>query len=180
MSGTREAAIRAATVEDASRLAELAARTFYESFVDDTPPDDMRAYIQEAFGVAQQAAELRDPGSLYLLAEADGEPVGYALLASYAPPDCVRGAAPLVLSRLYARADWIGGGVGPRLLAEVVAAARWRGARTLWLTVWEHNERAKAFYRKHGFVDVGQVPFVIGTDAQTDRVYVLDLESRAP
>jgi diamine N-acetyltransferase len=177
VSGDPEVVIRAATADDAERLAEIGARTFHESFVDDTPPDDMSAYLAQAFGVAQQAAELAEPGALYLLAEVGGEAVGYALLASYPPPDCVRGPSPLVLSRLYSRKAWIGRGVGPRLLAAVIAAALERGARTLWLTVWERNERAKAFYRKQGFVDVGSVPFAIGTDVQTDRVYVLDLEA---
>ena len=44
------------------------------------------------------------------------------------------------------------------------------GTRTLWLGVWERNERAKAFYRKGGFVDVGAHVFMVGTDAQTDRI----------
>jgi ribosomal protein S18 acetylase RimI-like enzyme len=47
-------------------------------------------------------------------------------------------------------------------------AARARGARTVWLGVWERNARAMAFYRKHGFARVGAHTFMLGTDAQTD------------
>jgi hypothetical protein len=36
--------------------------------------------------------------------------------------------------------------------------------------VWERNERAKAFYAKSGFTDVGSHAFMVGTDAQTDRI----------
>ena len=43
-------------------------------------------------------------------------------------------------------------------------------ATALWLGVWEHNPRAQAFYRKAGFADVGSKVFVVGTDAQADRV----------
>jgi diamine N-acetyltransferase len=50
-----------------------------------------------------------------------------------------------------------------------------RGGRTLWLGVWERNERARAFYHKCGFVDVGSHVFVLGTDAQTDRIMVRPL-----
>ena len=48
--------------------------------------------------------------------------------------------------------------------------ARARGARELWLGVWERNERAQAFYRKCGFRKVGTQIFVVGTDPQTDHV----------
>ena len=50
-----------------------------------------------------------------------------------------------------------------------------RGGRTLWLGVWERNARAKAFYGKNGFVDVGSHVFMVGTDAQTDRILVRQL-----
>jgi ribosomal protein S18 acetylase RimI-like enzyme len=40
----------------------------------------------------------------------------------------------------------------------------------LWLGVWERNERAQAFYRKHGFRKAGTQIFVVGTDPQTDHV----------
>jgi RimJ/RimL family protein N-acetyltransferase len=40
--------------------------------------------------------------------------------------------------------------------------------------VWERNERAKAFYLKCGFVDVGSHIFGVGSDPQTDRVMVCD------
>jgi RimJ/RimL family protein N-acetyltransferase len=45
-------------------------------------------------------------------------------------------------------------------------------ARTVWLGVWERNARAKAFYLKAGFNDVGSQVFVVGTDSQTDRTLV--------
>ena len=46
--------------------------------------------------------------------------------------------------------------------------AQRRGHDTLWLGVWEHNPRARAFYRKWGFVEVGTHIFVLGSDPQTD------------
>jgi ribosomal protein S18 acetylase RimI-like enzyme len=47
------------------------------------------------------------------------------------------------------------------LLAETLDAARQRGWRTLWLCAWQHNPRAIAFYRKHGFVQVGHTEVLV-------------------
>jgi ribosomal protein S18 acetylase RimI-like enzyme len=55
-------------------------------------------------------------------------------------------------------------------MQRVDVEAKNRGADTLLLGVWEHNPRAKAFYRKCGFADVGSHVFVVGTDPQTDRI----------
>ena len=57
----------------------------------------------------------------------------------------------------------------------VIAAASGRGAKTLWLGVWERNLRAQAFYRKMGFVDAGSHTFLLGSDRQTDRLLTLGL-----
>jgi ribosomal protein S18 acetylase RimI-like enzyme len=53
--------------------------------------------------------------------------------------------------------------------------ARGAGRRTVWLGVWERNERARAFYRKWDFRDVGTQPFQLGSDAQTDVVMEREL-----
>lgn len=55
-----------------------------------------------------------------------------------------------------------------------------RGARSLWLGVWEHNPRAVAFYGKYGFRRVGQHTFVLGGDAQTDWLMECTLGDARP
>ena len=50
--------IRRAVAVDAGLLAELGARTFYESFAADNTPENMAAYLAESFGPDKQAAEL--------------------------------------------------------------------------------------------------------------------------
>ena len=61
-----------------------------------------------------------------------------------------------------------------------IEAARSRGARSLWLGVWERNPRAVAFYRKYGFTRVGEHTFMLGADAQVDWVFVRPLGVGAP
>ena len=86
------------------------------------------------------------------------------------PPACVAGPRPIELARLYTRVGGAGRGVGSLLMHAAKADARGRGFRTLWLGVWEHNDGARRFYARHGFIDVGAHGFRLGADPQTDRL----------
>jgi ribosomal protein S18 acetylase RimI-like enzyme len=88
----------------------------------------------------------------------------------------VEGPAPLELKRLYVARAWHGRGVAQALMDAALDAARARGARTLWLGVWERNPRAVAFYGKYGFTRVGEHTFLLGADPQTDWVLARPLE----
>ena len=164
--------IRSAVAADVSALAELAARTFRETFAADNRPEDMALHLTSSYGVSQQGAELADPDITTLLAEVDGQLVGFAQLRSDGATSCVTGEAPIELWRFYVAQAWHGLGVAQALMQRVESEAQARGARTLWLGVWERNPRALAFYRKTGFSDVGSQVFMVGEDAQTDRVLV--------
>jgi len=164
--------IRAGVATDATALAELAARTFRETFAADNRPGDMALHIADAYGASQQQRELVDPQIATLLVEVDGQLAGYAQLRSSVAPACVTGEAPVELWRFYIAQPWQGRGVAQALMRRVEPEAYRRGGRTLWLGVWERNERAKAFYQKHGFLDAGSHVFMLGTDAQTDRILV--------
>ena len=164
------ATIRLATLDDAPALAELAARTFRDTFAADNRPEDLALHLASAYGVAQQSREVADPAIITLVTEEDGALVAFAQLRRGAPPASVRGSAPIELWRFYLAAEWHGRGLAQQLMGRVVDAAQQAGAATLWLGVWERNSRAMAFYRKCGFVDVGAHVFVVGTDPQTDRV----------
>jgi GNAT superfamily N-acetyltransferase len=79
------------------------------------------------------------------------------------------------LERIYALAAFQGRGLGPALMQACVDLALMKGARTMWLGVWERNARALAFYAKWGFRDVGAHPFLVGSDDMTDRILEREL-----
>ncbi|MGI9066583.1 MAG: GNAT family N-acetyltransferase [Pyrinomonadaceae bacterium] len=160
--------VRRAKVDDAGLLAELGARTFSETFAADNNPADMAAYLASAFSEAQQAAELADPHSAFLIAQSNGVAVGYAMLRSGNLLDSITDNKPIELVRLYVSRDHLGRGVGAALMRVCINEARRYGHQTLWLGVWEHNHRAQAFYRKWNFREVGTHIFQLGDDAQTD------------
>ncbi len=162
--------IRLGVPTDAAALAELAARTFRDTFAADSRPEDIAQHMAQAYGSLQQGRELADANIVTLLAQRGEELAGYAQLRFGPAPTCVEGNAPIELWRFYVAQRWHGQGIAQALMCRVDEDADRVGTRTLWLGVWERNERAKAFYRKGGFVDVGAHVFMVGTDAQTDRI----------
>ena len=156
-------------------LADLARTTFYDAFAATNDATDMALHLERAYGVAQQTAELLDTGITTLLVEKNGKSIAYAQIREHHVPACVTGSAPVELWRFYVDRGWHGQGIAPALMDRVKSEARLRGARTLWLGVWEHNARARAFYAKCGFIDAGEHIFLFGTDPQTDRVITMTL-----
>jgi ribosomal protein S18 acetylase RimI-like enzyme len=169
--------IRRATAADACALAELGARTFYETFAADNTAEDMRLFLASTWHPDLQRAEILDPGLDTLLA-CDGQNAlaGFAQVRVAHPPAGIVVRAPVELKRFYVDKPWQGLGVARTLMEAAEHAARARGAREFWLGVWERNERAQAFYRKCGFRKVGTQIFVVGTDPQTDNVMLRDFE----
>lgn len=163
-----ELVIRQAVLAEAEALLELAARTFYDAFAATNTPENMQAYMSAAFTLEQMTAELRDPRSLFLLAESAGQQAGYAKLLRSEAPECVGAPSAIELSRLYVDQNVLGAGIGAALMQACLDAARRAGFQTIFLGVWEHNPRAQAFYRKWGFERVGEHVFQMGDEAQTD------------
>ena len=54
-------------------------------------------------------------------------------------------------------------------------AARETGASDVLLSVWVDNARARAFYARRGFVEVGAYVFRVGDHADDDRILRLAL-----
>jgi len=167
--------VRRGRASDAAALAAFAERTFSETFAAANRPEDIEAYLPTAYGTSRQEVELADPDIITLII-ADGETLAaYAQVRRGEVPACVQGSAPVELWRFYVDKPFHGRGLAQQLMAAAHAAAFELGGRTLWLGVWERNERAIAFYAKAGFHTVGSHDFWVGTDRQTDDIMVIDV-----
>jgi ribosomal-protein-alanine N-acetyltransferase len=83
----------------------------------------------------------------YLVAEADGELVGYAGLLAYVDDGYVQTIAVAPAAQ--------GRGVGTRLMVALMREARRIGLPVVGLEVRADNPRAQALYRRFGFTQVG-------------------------
>ena len=162
--------IRQATAADNTLLAVLGARTFYDTFAADNTSENMASYLAASFSPEIQAAELNDPLSKFLIAQVDNVTVGFARLKEGRPAMIDIGLRPIEIVRIYACKEWIGHGVGAKLMQACLNEAEKRGCDTVWIGVWERNSQAQVFYRKWGFVKAGTQIFQLGDDPQTDLV----------
>jgi ribosomal protein S18 acetylase RimI-like enzyme len=167
--------LRAATVAEASALAEFARRTFHEAYAWVMEPDLMARVLAEQFGVVRQRAEMEDPAAAWIVAEVDGVLAGYAYLRTGRVPEIGTPPGPVELARFYVDRPWHGRGVARQLMDEVVRRAQRLGGRTLWLAVWQRNPRAIAFYRKYGFTLAGVCSWEQTPGAMEDDLMMLDL-----
>ncbi len=167
--------IRNAIPGDAAGLAQIAEQTFRETFAALNRAEDMDLHCSRSYGETLQATEISDPGRNTLLVEHEDRLIGYAQLRWGEAPACVVALRPGEIQRLYVLADWHGHGVAQELMTASIAEARHRRADAIWLGVWERNPRALAFYRRCGFVEVGDHVFPLGNDPQRDLVMALSL-----
>ncbi len=174
--------VRPSVLDDRRLLTDLAYTTFWDAFHDHpaNAPDDLAAYMAEAFSEEQIARELADERNIFLIAEIDGEMAGYARLIVGTTEEGIRAERPIELNRLYSHQRFLGKGVGQTLMNECFATARELGCDVMWLGVWEFNPRAQRFYEKNGFSICGKHVFQLGSDPQTDLLMARDLLSGLP
>ena len=173
---TQPLVIRRGGPADAVMLAALGARTFHDTFGPDNRPEDMAAYMAQAYGEAQQRRELLSSDGVVLIGEVDGAPAAYAYVRRAAPrpgvdqPASVPPGGTVEIARFYVDTPFHGRGIANAMMDAAIAEAVRRGGATIWLAVWERNARAIRFYEKSGFVDIGSQTFQLGGDLQHDRV----------
>ncbi|WP_395645403.1 GNAT family N-acetyltransferase [Terricaulis sp.] len=164
---------RDATPEDAAAIAEFAGRTFCDTFAHLYPPEDLDAFLAAKYGADIQRAEMAEPLTRYFIAIEGDRIAGYVMMGALDIRVDEPGA--LELHRLYVDKDMKGKGVAQALTDEVIAWARAHNAPALYLSVWENNHRAQAFYKRYGFAHVGEHKFMVGRVADRDFIWRLTL-----
>ena len=167
-------AYRPATPADAAEIRDVATRSYAETFEGLYRQEDLDAFLPAAFGPTGLQAHLSEPAYTIRVATDRGAMVGFAKLGPVVfPGDWPAGAVEL--HQLYVLKDHLGAGIGPALMDWAIATAREGGATELLLSVYVDNERAKRFYARYGFVDIGRFDFAVGSTIDEDRLMRLAL-----
>jgi diamine N-acetyltransferase len=168
--------LRPAVAADALTLGVLSMQVFLETYAPNgIRPDLAREVLQQHSTEAFAAALARDDQRL-VVAERDGHLLGFAHWRPGAAHEGVPARRPAELFRLYVLQRFTGTGLGTQLLRAAEAAAAEEGADTLWLTAWAGNERARAFYARRGYADVGTTAYVIEGIAYENRLFARALD----
>ncbi|HUD52461.1 GNAT family N-acetyltransferase [Parvibaculum sp.] len=80
------------------------------------------------------------------------------------------------IAQVFVLPAWHGHGVAPLLLAAGEAALREKGYRCIWLQCRTGNDRARAFYEKHGWAVTAEVESTLGHMTGRSPVVVWRME----
>lgn len=160
---------------DLGSLLIFSKKTFFDAFYHLNKPGDMEAYAAKVFNEATLAAELNNPASEFYFACIRCEIVGYIKL-NYGPAQTdVNDDASIEVERIYVSAFHQGKQIGQQLMDHAISIAKEKQLSYVWLSVWEHNQKAISFYQRQGFGIFGQHDFMLGNDLQTDKLMKLKL-----
>jgi len=172
--------IRRATTDDAQLLSVLSAETFFDTFHDTCTREDIDGFIQTYFNPEQVEKELQDPEDFYFIAFVNGHAAGYIRMKEDESELIeITKQKSIELKRIYVSKNYQGHKIGAKLMTFALDFASEKTYELVWLGVWEHNDKARAFYKKFGFRDTGHThPFPIGNTQQTDNWMVRSIEKR--
>jgi L-amino acid N-acyltransferase YncA len=137
--------IRTASVDDAAAIAEI-----YNQGIEDR----VATYETRRRSAEDQRAWLETIADRYpaVVAQIDGEIIGWAGAGPYRNRECYRGVGEF---SMYVRRDWRRRSVGDLLLAGLISEAERLGLWKLLSRIFPFNEVSRALCRKHGFREVG-------------------------
>lgn len=159
---------RAASLDDAPRLSQLASWVWLHTYAQDGVRASFADYLERTFSPATLAGLIDSKTQTLWVAEQDGHLLAWAHgdLGAACPVAGVYGPQA-ELSRLYVVPPAQGRGLGAALLRRLRAS--WP-ERAFWLSAWVCNEGALRFYRREGARQLGETWFELGTERHRNEV----------
>lgn len=157
-----EAAIRRATVADATALAGIGAETFRQTFAHLYAPEDLEEFLTYNHAPAYYEEFFEEEGAAAWVAQTpDGEMIGYCTVAPCSLPAPAMPENSGELCRLYLDRKAQGQGLGS---AFIELALDWLETHFdhAYVGVFSENYGAQKLYQRYGFEKVGEYHFLVG------------------
>lgn len=167
--------IKRCTVGDLHLLQKISYQTYDETFSSYNTPENMQAYLNQAFDFEKLRGELLNPESSFYMLLIDDEAAGYMKLNEQGAQSEINDPESLELERIYVASTYHGRGLGALLMDKAIEIAVQGHKKYIWLGVWERNDKALKFYEKKGFYRISEHVFLMGDDPQTDYILRKDL-----
>lgn len=167
--------LRAGLTGDAPTIAALATQVFLDTYATVGVRPDLAHEAFHEYSVQAFAARLAEGRRKFVVAARGAALVGFVevLCAGRASPGGAVVGAELV--RLYIQPRSQRAGLGRLLIREAEQLALLASPSALWLTAWEGNADALAFYRRMGYADVGATTYSFGGNTYGNRVLAMQL-----
>lgn len=163
--------LRPGLPSDAVPIAALATQVFLDTYATQGVRPDLAREAFEQYSESAFARRFMETTRRFIVAENDGALVGFAEIlcsGTQSPAPSTLGAE---LVRLYVQPRAQRRGVGRLLLSEGESLATANRLPCLWLTVWEGNANAIAFYRRMGYAEVGTTTYSFQGHTYGNRVF---------
>lgn len=163
-------------LEQVTCLQQLSTQIFEEAFAAQNTPENMAAFLNEAYTVEKLSQELQNPDSEFFFLYVEETLAGYLKInvASAQTEEIAENA--LEVERIYIKKEFKRQGLGRFLIEAAIELAIEKGKENIWLGVWEKNHGARPFYESLGFEYVSAHTFVMGDDPQTDLIMLKKLK----
>lgn len=148
-----------ATLADVQLLADIGRLTFVESHGSSATPAVVEEYVSESFSVANCTKELSDANNIYYFIYYNEQPAGYSKIILNAGHPNIKRENVTKLERLYLLKAFYNLQLGYKLLQFNIEFSKQHKQQGMWVFVWKGNERAVYFYKKTGFVAIGEYFF---------------------
>ncbi|MFA9428155.1 N-acetyltransferase family protein [Natronorubrum sp. A-ect3] len=158
--------LRPATLDDREAIRTVARETWHDTY-DELEAETIDATVDEWYGDEALETALSEPGTAFLVAEKDGDVVGFT-------HGVVTGEEGDVL-RMSVHPDHQGEGIGTALherLREDLQDFNMARMRAIDLA---SNDGGQRFYEEQGFEQTGEGTVEIGDEERREAVYTLEL-----
>ncbi len=162
-------------------LVEVSQKTFKETFGAVYTVEDANDYLEERLNPKRLQWEVtEEPNALFYLIKVASQVVGYIKMISphtvYLNPSNL----PLTpkkstfLERFYLIQSVHSTGLASVALQLVLSTTKITlNSDFIYLTVWEHNLKARRFYEKSGFTSFDKTTYTVGQQVDIDHLYGL-------
>lgn len=161
------------TKNNAAQLSAISKKTFYNTFTGTCTEEDMQWFLEKYFNEENLYKELNNDNFFCYAAIINNEIGGFIKFkessTDFTLPTNLKS---IELKSLYVDEPYHGKGVAQALMNCILKHVSDFNYQLIYLSVWEYNFKAQAFYKKFGFEPSGFTnDFPIGNTPQTDFWY---------
>ncbi|MGE5107247.1 MAG: GNAT family N-acetyltransferase [Sphingobacteriales bacterium] len=149
---------------NAAIISAVGRQSFYDAFHSIfINKDELAKYLDKTYDVKKIANSINNLNNIFFIAYDNDRPVGFAKIKRQSTHQQIKAATQTELQKIYVLEEYHGTGAGAALLNVILETAHTIQPEYIWLNVHVGNTKAKRFYEKNGFVQVGKHYHTIGT-----------------